>query len=151
SDGLVPSDEIFLKHFGFGFDETGNRSVAVLLTDLSKLSPEHQQIWKARMLKGYYRFRLHPDFRRSILVHFYEGDSIFSAFIEELKIINEMTTNIQGRPLLKATFESDEKPENFGFLLLPTQREFEMFALTLDRMLFDNIDHRFFGTEVDAG
>ncbi len=143
-DQLNPSDQVFIKHFGFGFDEKGNRSVAVLLADLSNLTPQHQQIWNAKVLGGYYRFKLHPDFRKSILGHFYDGDSIFSAFIEEIKIINLMATNIKGKPLFNNTFERYEKPDNFGFLLLPTQREFEQFALTLDRMLFDNINHSFF-------
>lgn len=143
-DELNPSDQIFIQHFGFGFDDKGNRSVAVLLTDLSKLTPQHQQIWNAKVLSGYYRFKLHPDFRKSILGHFYDGDSVFSAFIEEIKIINQMAMNIKGKPLFNKTFERDEKPDNFGFLILPTQREFEQFALTLDRMLFDNVNSSFF-------
>jgi hypothetical protein len=146
---LQPSDQIYIKHFGFGFDEMGNRSVAVLLTDLSGLSPQHQQIWKAKMLARYYRYKLHPDFRKSILGHFYDG-SVFSALTAELKLINEMSTMIQGVPLFKKTFEDDEKPDNFGFLLLPTRRELEMFYLTLDRMLFDNIDHLFFRGTINA-
>ena len=140
---LLPSDQVYIQHFGFGFDEKEGRSVAVLLRDLSRLTPQHQQIWRAKMLVGYYRFRLHPDFRRSILGDVYGGNSIFSAFVEELKVINEMTTKMRG-PLFKRVFEHDEKPDNFGFLLLPTQREYEQFAQTLDRMLSDNIDERVF-------
>lgn len=149
---LRPSDQIHISHFGFGFDDKHDRAVAVLLTDLSKLTPQHQQIWKAKMLGDYYKFKLHPDFRRSILGHFYDGSSVFSAFVEELKLIKEMTTKMRGIPLLKKTFEWNEKPENFGFLLLPTQREFELFAQTLDRMLSDNINEEFFDgtiTETD--
>ena len=141
---LNSSDQVFVQHFGFGFDERHNRAVAILLTDLSKLTPEHQQIWKAKMLGGFYRFKLHPDFRRSILGHFYEGDSIFTAFVEELRIINEMSTNIMGVPLFQKMYQHYEKPENFCFLLLPTQREFEQFAQTLDHMLSDNINEQFF-------
>jgi hypothetical protein len=143
-DLLNSSDQVFIQHFGFGFDDKRNRSVAVLLTDLSRLTPEHQQIWKAKMLGDYYKFKLHPDFRRSILGHCYEGNSVFSAFIEELKVINEMALKIRGVTFFKKTFEYNEKPENFGFLLLPTQREFEQFAQTLDRMLADNINDSFF-------
>lgn len=154
SEELNPSDQVFVKHFGFGFDEQHNRVVAILLADLSKLTPQHQQIWKAKMLGGFHRFKLHPDFRRSILGHFYEGDSVFSAFVEELRIINEMSTNIMGVPLFRKTYQHYEKPENFCFLLLPTQREFEQFAQTLDRMLSDNIDEEFFKdviTQADLG
>lgn len=141
---LNPSDQVFVQHFGFGFDERHNRVVAILLTDLSKLTPQHQQIWKAKMLGGFYRFKLHPDFRRSVLGHCYDGESVFSAFVEELRLINEMSTKLMGIPLFHKTYQHYEKPENFCFLLLPTQREFEQFAQTLDRMLSDNINNEFF-------
>lgn len=145
------SDQIFIKHFGFGFDENGNRVVAVLLTDLAELTPQHQQIWEAKMLGGYYKYKLHPDFRKSILGDFYDGNSIFSAFIEEIKIINEMAMKINNLNLFKKTFEYGDKPENFGFLILPTQREFEQFAQTLDRMLSDNLNPDFFASEIEQG
>lgn len=146
---LNPSDRIFLKHFYFGFDEHGTRSVAVLLGDLWHLTPEHQQIWKAKMLPGSYRFRLHPDARKSILGHFPEKSSIFSAFLEELKVINEIALEVKGVPLLKGIFNHDEKPENFGFLILPTLREYEAFCLTLDRMMSDNLNEEFFAGKIE--
>ncbi len=145
---LNPSDMVFVQHFGFGFDEKGTRVVVILLGDLVKLTPEHQQIWKAKMLKGSHRFRLHPDFRKSILGHFYDKQSVFSAFLTELKIINQMAHSNKGIPILKSTFEYNEKPENFGFLLLPTQREFEYFCQTLDRMMSDNLNGDFFEGDI---
>jgi len=145
---LNPSDQIFIEHFGFGFGDDGIRAVAVLLTDLAKLTPEHQQIWKAKMLGGYYKYRLHPEFRKSILGDLYEKESIFSAFIEELKIIKEMSEKISGIPLINKTFEYDEKPENFGFLILPTLREYELFCHTLDRMMGDNLNKEFFKDKI---
>src|SRR3989344_1055897 len=132
---LNPSDQIFIEHFGFGFGDGGIRAVAVLLTDLAKLTPEHQQIWKAKMLGGYYKYRLHPEFRRSTLGDFYEKESIFSAFLKELEVIKEMSEKISGISLINKTFEYDEKPENFGFLILPTLREYELFCHTLDRKI----------------
>ncbi len=145
---LNPSDQIFIEHFGFGFGDNGIRTVAVLLTDLVKLTPEHQQIWKAKMLGGYYKYRLHPEFRRSILGDFYEKESIFSAFLKELEIIKEMSEKISGIPLINKTFEYDEKPENFGFLILPTLREYELFCHTLDRMMSDNLNKEFFKDKI---
>src|SRR3989344_212480 len=145
---LNPSDQIFIEHFGFGFGDSGIRAVAVLLTDLAKLIPEHQQIWKAKMLDGYYKYRLHPEFRRSILGDFYEKESIFSAFLKELEIIKEMSEKISGISLINKTFEYDEKPENFGFLILPTLREYELFCHTLDRMMSDNLNKEFFKDKI---
>ncbi|KKS38014.1 MAG: Diverged AAA-family ATPase containing protein [Parcubacteria group bacterium GW2011_GWA2_42_14] len=145
---LNPSDQIFIEHFGFGFGDSGIRAVAILLTDLAKLTPEHQQIWKAKMLGGYYKYRLHPEFRRSILGDFYEKESIFSAFLKELEIIKEMSEKIGGISLINKTFEYDEKPENFGFLILPTLREYELFCHTLDRMMSDNLNKEFFKDKI---
>jgi len=145
---LNPSDQIFIEHFGFGFGDGGIRAVAVLLTDLAKLTPEHQQIWKAKMLGGYYKYRLHPEFRRSILGDFYEKESIFSAFLKELEVIKKMSEKISGISLINKTFEYDEKPENFGFLILPTLREYELFCHTLDRMMSDNLNKEFFKDKI---
>lgn len=145
---LNPSDQIFIEHFGFGFGDGGIRAVAVLLTDLAKLTPEHQQIWKAKMLGGYYKYRLHPEFRRSILGNFYEKESIFSAFLKELEVIKEMSEKISRISLINKTFEYDEKPENFGFLILPTLREYELFCHTLDRMMSDNLNKEFFKDKI---
>lgn len=145
---LNASDQIFIEHFGFGFGDGGVRAVAILLTDLAKLTPEHQQIWKAKMLGGYYKYRLHPEFRRSILGDFYEKESIFSAFLKELEVIKDMSEKISNISLINKTFEYDEKPENFGFLILPTLREYELFCHTLDRMMSDNLNKEFFKDKI---
>ncbi len=146
---LNSTDRIFLKHFYFGFDGGGVRSVAVLLGDLKRLTPEHQQIWKAKMLPGSYKYYLHPDARKGILGHFPEKCSIFTSFLEELRVINEMANAIKGVPLLKETFTEEKKPENFGFLLLPTRREYDLFCHTLDRMMYENLNEDFFDGELD--
>jgi len=96
------------------------------------------------MLNGSYKYRLHPDFRKSILGYFYEKESIFSAFLKELEVIKEMSEKINRTPLINKTFKYDEKPENFGFLILPTLREYQLFCYTLDHMMSDNLNKEFF-------
>ncbi|HEY4519294.1 MAG TPA: AAA family ATPase, partial [Candidatus Paceibacterota bacterium] len=53
-----------------------------------------------------------------------------------------------GISLINKTFEYDEKPENFGFLILPTLREYELFCHTLDRMMSDNLNKEFFKDKI---
>lgn len=54
-----------------------------------------------------------------------------------------------GRPaLFQDTFENN-RPKNFSFLVRPTQKEFNDFVLTLDKMMSDNIDKEFFKYEVE--
>ena len=64
--------------------------------------------------------------------------SIFRAFVEELKVINEMSVLI-GKPHLFLNSYSDERPKKFGFLLRPTEVEFNNFMLLLDKMMSDNL------------
>jgi len=146
SDQVRESDQILLDTFGFSYDSHFNRAVAVFLRYLANLSPEHQQVWKAKELTGDYR--LHPDYyRNSIIGDWGEGVSIFDAFLTELKVINQMA-EVMDRPLL---FEKDylkDKPRNFSFLVRPTLEEFNNFVHLLDKMISDNINKKFFKKEV---
>ena len=73
---MTESDQVFLQTFGFCYDANLNRAVAVFVHYLSDLTPEHQQIWKAKELTGEYT--LHPDYyRNSILGQWDEKISIF--------------------------------------------------------------------------
>ena len=144
---MADSDQILLQTFGFCYDDDLNRAVAVFVRYLSDLSPEHQQIWKAKELEGTYR--LHPDYyRNSILGEWGEGISIFDAFLEEMRIINQMA-EAMGRPqFFRQVFQEGEKPREFGFMVRPTLKEFNDFVLLIDKMISDNINSDFFRNEV---
>ena len=93
--------------------------------------------------------KLHPDYyATSILGSLGSRMSIFRAFTEELKIINEMSTLI-GKPTLFRNSYDEETPKEFGFLLRPTQAEFNNFMLLLDKMMSDNINKKFFEDDVE--
>jgi hypothetical protein len=147
--GLTITDQILLQHFGFSYDDDFNRAVAVFIFDLANLSPEHQQIWKAKQLDGDYW--LHPDFyRNAILGEWGEGVSIFDAFIYELYIVNMMAAAM-GRPhLFRHDFGEygENRPIKFSFLVRPTLEEFNSFVLLLDQLLADNLNKRFFQNDV---
>ena len=93
---MSESDKVLVKSFGFSYDDELNRYVAMFLTDLAQLSPEHQQVWRAKQRTGTHR--LHPDYYRSqILAEFPERIPIFTAFIMEMELINQMA-QAMGRP-----------------------------------------------------
>lgn len=147
SDSVPEHDQILLQTFGFAYDDDLNRYVAVFLRYLGNLSPEHQRVWAAKEVKG--NIKLHPDYyASSILGSWGSRMSIFRAFAEELKIINEMSVLI-GKPALFRNSCDDETPKEFGFLLRPTQSEFNNFMLLLDKMMSDNINKKFFENDVD--
>jgi len=85
---MVESDQVVLQTFGFSYNSDLNRAVAVFLTYLSDLRPQHQQIWNAKILNGDYK--LHPDYCKIMRGNWDLGVSIFDAFVEELHHINEM-------------------------------------------------------------
>jgi hypothetical protein len=98
SADMAEKDQVLLQSFGFSFDQNGNRAVAVFLRYLADLSPEHQQIWKAKELSEPHE--LHPDyFRYSILGDWGERFPIFVAFAVEMHLLNRMA-RAMGRPNL---------------------------------------------------
>jgi len=146
SETLAESDRVFLNSFGFCYDEDMNRAVAVYVRYLADLSPEHQQIWKAKELGGDYK--LHPDYYcNTIIGDWGEGISVFEAFIEELQIINKMARAMGRPPLFRDDF-AEERPREFGFLVRPTLKEFNDFVHLLDKMISENIKKEFFQNEV---
>lgn len=148
SDQMKEHDQVLLQQFGFGYDENvTTRVVAVLLHDLDGLTAEHQQIWKANEVTGGYF--PHPDFWRGVLGHWPERVSVFHAFIEELRQINEMSRLMERPPLFRRDFAGTGMPREFTFLIRPTLAEFNAFALLLDKLLSDNIDPAFFNGEVE--
>jgi len=149
SEKMAQSDRVVLQTFGFCYDSGLNRAVAVFIRYLSDLTPEHQQIWKSKELTG--NFMLHPDYyRNSILGDWGTKVSIFSAFLEELQIINNMA-DVMARPhLFKEDFSKNSAPREFSFLVRPTLKELNSFIHLLDKMISDNISKDFFKNEVST-
>jgi len=142
SGEMANKDQIVLETFGFAYDDNLHRAVAVFCRYLSRLSPAHQQIWKAKQVEGNYQ--LHPDyFANRILGQWSTGISVCDAILEELKMINAMC-NLMKRPHLFHDDFIDHRPRQFSFLVRPTQAEFNGFVLTLDKILSDNINKKFF-------
>lgn len=147
SNHMPESDRIFLDTFGFCYDEFLNRAVAVYVRYISDLSPEHQQIWKAKELQGDYK--LHPDYYRNTIVGDWgERIPIFEAFIMELQIINQMAGAMDRPPLFRVDFTQQSRPREFSFLVRPTLKEYNDFVHLLDKLLSDNISKDFFMSEI---
>ncbi|HUP60781.1 MAG TPA: AAA family ATPase [Thermoanaerobaculia bacterium] len=146
SAGMPERDQVLLQTFGFCYGPTKRRAVGVFLRYLSDLSPEHQKIWHARMLTGDYK--MHPDYWASSMGHWPEGASVFEATLAEMAFINRMAAAMGRGQLFKRDF-GDARPTEFAFLLRPTQKDFDTFVQTLDKMLSENIDPAFFRGDVE--
>jgi hypothetical protein len=145
SPDVPKRDQILLDTFGFAYNEKLDRAVVTFLRYLANLSPEHQQVWKAKQLGA--EFKMHPDFYRSQIVGDWpENLPIFTAFWMELGLINEMTTAMGRPPLFR---DIAKRPRNFAFLIRPTLGEFNDFVLVLDKIISDNLNKKFFQGDVD--
>jgi hypothetical protein len=147
--GRMPSrDQILLETFGFAYNGRFDRAVASFLWYLSTLTPEHQSIWQAKILRG--KYKLHPVyFRTNILGQWSVEVSIFTAFLEEIRVINAMSKAMGRKPLFRNEIDPSDKPREFGFLIRPTSKEFGEFQHLLDKLISDNIDPAFFGNEIN--
>jgi len=140
------ADRVFLQTFGFAYDSKWNRAVAVYIRYLHDLSPEHQHLWKARELRGDYK--LHPDYYRGSVIGMWpEHIGILDALLMEEKAINEMARLMDRPPLFRTEFR-DGRPDGLRFLIRPTQREYQRFIHVLDKLISENIDLKFFGSDV---
>lgn len=140
-------DQTLLEHFGFAYDSDFARAVAVYVRYLHRMTPEHQRIWEAHILSG--DFAIHPDYyNSSIRGEFPEKAPIFVAFTEELRVIRDMSRAMGREPLFREDFREGRRPRDFAFLLRPTLRAFNDFALILDKMISDNIDAKFFRDDI---
>ncbi|MFV0150868.1 hypothetical protein OBJ95_09550 [Empedobacter falsenii] len=141
-------DDIYVKTFGVGFDEKGNRLAVVFLRYLHNLSPEHQVYWKSKerngnckVLKEYYENTIEGKWTFSY--------SIFSAFLQELKCLNEISELIFGIKIFNETFENEKRPKEFTFFFVPTLKNYHDFVHILDKMISDNINKSFFNNKIE--
>lgn len=146
SEETAGKDKVCLQSFGLGYASNGDRVAVVFLRYLSDLSPEHQVVWNTyvrndscRMVDDYYR--------ANILGEWPKANSVYSAFLHEQVVINEMA-RLMGRPALFRETLEKRRPKEFSTFLRPTTKNYEGFVHILDKLLSENINKDFFGSEV---
>lgn len=148
SNSVASSDQIVLETFGTSLDSEQNRAVAVFLRYLSQLTPEHQQLWRAKALSGDYK--LHPCYYKWMIEgEWFDCTSVFHAFSLQLHEINRVCELLGRKHLFKNELDGDNRPREFGFLIRPTLKEFNNFVHLLDKVISENIDVTFFQNEVE--
>ena len=146
---VVERDHVSLSHIGFAYDLSGFdhsdvatpviRRAAVFYCDLIKLTPEHQRRWETYEVQGA-NLRPHPLWWGSQMGRWPDGVGPFTRLFIELSNLNELAVMAFGEALFRAT----ERPEDMGWLLRPSQREWDDFILQLDKVLSDNLRSKFF-------
>lgn len=148
SDSMDDPDKVLLQTFGFAVTpDIQNRAVCVFLRYLHDLTPEHQRFWKSRQLDG--KFTIHPDYyAQSIEGSWGTRIPICRGIIMEIQLINKMADAMGRLPLFRKDF-SDSIPREFHLLIRPTQNEYSAFVLLLDKILSDNLNKKFFSSDLN--
>lgn len=141
-------DQIFLKTFGLGFDENGDRLAVVFLRYLKDLTPEHQVFWRSKEKSGNCKM-LEEYHQNTILGNWTFSYSIFSGFPGEQKCINALTELAFSKPIFRRTYENENRPKEFTFFFTPTLKNYNDFILLLDKMISENINRDFFDGKVE--
>ena len=141
-------DQVLLQTFGLALAKEKYWAIVVFRRYLSMLSPEHQQMWKAKQEPDDPElFQPHWEYWRMSMGEWPEEMSLFSAFLLEMEQVNNLAEAIGRPPLFRNTYHV-ERPRDFGYLIRPTARELANFAGVLDKMLSDNINRDFFQKDV---
>jgi hypothetical protein len=141
-------DQVLLQTFGLALAKEKYWAIVVFRRYLSMLSPEHQQMWKAKQEPDDSElFQPHWEYWRMSMGEWPEKMSLFQAFLLEMEQVNNLAETIGRLPLFRNTYH-DQRPRDFGYLTRPTARELANFAGVLDKMLSDNINRDFFQNDV---
>lgn len=146
-DSVPEADKIGIQSFGKGYDSNGEEVVAVVLVYLGQLSVEHQNYWSSFEIKE--KCTLDEDYvRTNFGAEFTDRVSIYRAFSQELEEINNICDLMGEPPLFKRTF-LDNTPKEFSRLTKPTKGEYAKFIHTIDKMISENINMKFFKGKID--
>lgn len=142
---MLERDRIVIE-FGLAYDDKQNIVITVPLHYLYRLHPQQQEYWKTFMIND--ECKMSESYRKNIILgEFAEDVSIYKAIIKEQKIINDMC-NLMSKPnLFRKTFE-DGRPKDFAIILSPTRVNYLKFIHTLDKMLSDNLNKKYFEKDI---
>ena len=145
--GEPKKDKVSLEHAGFAYDlskfdkkNIGSpivRRLAVFVGDLSRLSPEHQQRWKTYQVHDE-QLKPHPTWFANQMGHWTDDIGPFQRLFTEMENINSLYQLAFGQDL----FKSIERPDEMGWILRASQKEWDEQVQLLDKVLSENINHK---------
>lgn len=143
-DNESDHDKILMNHIGFAYDLSGYdvedvsspiiRRVCAFYGDLAKLTSAHQRRWQTYEVSAD-GLEPHPVWWMQQMGHFGDGLGPFERFISELTAINELSERALGEPL----FATTDRPRELGWILRPSQQEWDAFVQLLDKMVSENL------------
>lgn len=116
---------------------------------LKGLTSEHQVYWKSKELDSENCIILKEYYENTISGKWTNSYSIFFAFIEEQKVVNDLSIAIFNKSLFTETFENNKRPKEFTFFMIPTLENYHNFISLLDKMISDNINKKIFEGKIE--
>jgi hypothetical protein len=144
------ADKTAIDHVGFAYDLSKfdqsdpdseiRRLVCAFYVDLCKLNAAHQLRWSTYEVEEQPDIKPHPIWSGAQMGHWPDGTGPFERFFYELETLNKLFKKAHGEDLLGGT----GRPDDFGWILRPSQSEYDAFVHQLDKLLSENLRHKAF-------
>ena len=139
-------DKTRMEHVGFAYDLSNYkhddpespviRRVCAFYGDLANLTPTHQQRWRTYQVPED-GLKPHPIWWMRQMGEWTDGLGPFERLFFEMKALSELHERAFGVPLFRTT----DRPSDFGWILRPSQYEWDNFIHQLDKLLSENLRH----------
>ncbi|MEV7876064.1 hypothetical protein AB0N80_16790, partial [Microbacterium sp. NPDC089188] len=96
----------------------------------------HQQRWQSYQVPDD-KLEAHPVWWKTQMGHWPDGIGPFHHLFLELESLNSLWAGAFGEPL----FKNIDRPQDLGWMLRPSQREWDEFIVQLDKLLSENVRH----------
>ena len=138
----------YLKDFGLAYKKGDfyDRAIVTFAGDLIKLPSKMQGHFYSYYLENQDDYYPNEGFVKNLIYgEWVENISIYQALTMEIHYINEMCSSIGIPKMFLKEFPSDtslfnEKPSDFHVLLMPTEKKYYDFVITLAKMITDNLN-----------
>ena len=138
----------YLKDFGLAYKKGDfyDRAVVTFAGDLIKLPSKMQSHFYSYLLENQDNYYPNEGFVKNLIYgEWVENISIYQALTMEIHYINEMCAAIGIPKMFLKEFPSDtslfnEKPSDFHVLIMPTEKKYYDFVITLEKMITGNLN-----------
>lgn len=137
-------DYVYLKAFGHGYSKDAVRQHLIVSYPcyLRNLPPKHQMHWCSHQISA---GLIDSDFlARSYHGEFTENISVYEAILQQIREINTICEMMNEPPLFKETFENGVPDPDYGPMKRSTLRAYRGFALSLTKVVLENVNKDFF-------
>ncbi len=144
----------YLKNFGLAYNKNdfNDRAIVTFAEELIKLPIRMQSHFHSFYLDNQEDYYPNSSFIKNLVYGDWVTDiSIYQALLMEIHYINQMCAAIGIPPMFLKEFSWDtilqnDRPTDFHVLLMPTEKKYYDFVITLEKMIIGNLNIKTFMT-----